>query len=62
MQIKVEGMTCRHCERAVKAAIAASGGNAQVDLATGTVEVSGIDDVAIVRTAIKEAGYKVVAE
>ncbi|MFZ7094767.1 heavy-metal-associated domain-containing protein [Luteimonas dalianensis] len=61
MHIKVEGMTCGHCEQAVKTAIAANGGTAEVDLASGTVEIIGIDDEATVRKVIEEAGYKVVA-
>lgn len=62
MQMKVEGMTCGHCEKAVTAAIAALGGTAQVDLANGTVDVAGIDDAAAaaVRRAIEDAGYAVV--
>lgn len=59
MQLNVEGMTCAHCERAVQNAVAALGGTAEVDLAAGTVQVGGTDDVAAVRRAIEEAGYKV---
>lgn len=59
MQLNVEGMTCAHCERAVQKAVAALGGTAKVDLAAGTVQVSGTDDVAAVRRAIEEEGYKV---
>lgn len=60
MQLKVEGMTCAHCERAVQKAVAALGGTAEVDLAAGTVRVSGTDDAAAVRRVIEEEGYKVV--
>ncbi|TZF89699.1 cation transporter [Cognatilysobacter lacus] len=60
MRLNVEGMTCGHCERAVKKAIAAIGGSAQVDLATGTVEVEGVDDAASARRAIESEGYTVV--
>ena len=59
MQLNVEGMTCAHCERAVQKAVAGLGGTALVDLSAGTVQVTGIDDVAAVRSAIEEAGYKV---
>lgn len=59
MRLNVEGMTCAHCERAIKQAVAALSGTAEVDLAAGTVEVTGIDDIAAVRRAIEEAGYTV---
>lgn len=60
MQINVQGMTCAHCERAVQQAVAALGGSATVDVAAGTVMVSGVDDVAAVRRAIEAEGYAVV--
>lgn len=59
MRLNVEGMTCAHCERAIKRAVAALGGTAEVDLAAGTVEVTGIDDIAAVRRTIEEEGYTV---
>ena len=59
MRLNVEGMTCAHCERAIKQAVAALGGIAEVDLAAGTVEVTGIDDIAAVRRVIEEEGYTV---
>lgn len=61
MRVKVEGMTCGHCERAVKEAIAARGGTARVDLADGTVDVTGIADATTVRQAIEDAGYTVLS-
>lgn len=60
MRLDVEGMTCAHCERAIRQAVEALGGTAQVDLATGTVQVEGIDDAAAVRRAIEDEGYAVV--
>lgn len=60
MLLKVEGMTCAHCERGVRDAVAALGGAAQVDLAAGTVRVTGFDEVDAVRRAIEEQGYRVV--
>ena len=59
MRLNVEGMTCAHCERAIKQAVAALGGTAEVELGAGTVEVTGIDDIAAVRRAIEEEGYTV---
>lgn len=60
MQLNVEGMTCAHCERAIQQAVAALGGSARVDLASGTVEVIGVEDGAAVRRAIEAEGYSVV--
>jgi copper chaperone len=60
MRLNVEGMTCAHCERAIKQAVAALGATAEVDLAAGTVDVTGSDDMAAVRRAIEAEGYTVV--
>ena len=59
MQLKVEGMTCGHCENAVKKAVEGLGGRAEVDLATGTVQVTGTEDAVAVHRAVEEAGYSV---
>lgn len=59
MKLHVEGMTCGHCERAVREAIEASGGTARVDLSAGTVDVDGVEP-AEARRAIEQAGYAVV--
>jgi copper chaperone len=59
MRLEVQGMTCAHCERAIQQAVAALGGTARVDVAGGTVEVTGLDDVAAVRRAIEAEGYTV---
>jgi copper chaperone len=60
MRLNVQGMTCGHCERAIREAVATLGGSAQVDLAGGTVDVHGIDDAAAVRRVIEAKGYTVV--
>lgn len=60
MRLNVEGMTCAHCERSVRQAVEALGGTARVDLATGTVEVEGVEDADVVRQAIENEGYTVV--
>ena len=56
----VPGMSCSHCERAVREEILAlpGVGDVIVDLETKRVEVTGqsLDDTAI-RLAIEEAGY-----
>ena len=57
----VPGMSCGHCEAAVKEEISALPGVEEVvvDLESKRVEVSGsgLDDAAI-RAAIEEAGYE----
>jgi copper chaperone CopZ len=57
----VPGMSCSHCEAAVKEEVSALAGVAavEVDLETKRVEVrgEGLDDGAI-RAAIEEAGYE----
>ena len=56
MIFDVPDMTCGHCKAAVEKAVAAKGGQAQVDLDRKRVTVTGIDpDTA--RQAIVEAGY-----
>lgn len=59
----VEGMSCGHCEKAVKAALGElpEVKNVEVDLSTKKVVVEGeglVDDK--LREAIDEAGYEVV--
>ena len=60
----VEGMTCDHCVKAITSEVTQLAGvdAVAVDLATGTVKVSGdqVDDAAVA-TAIDEAGYTVVS-
>jgi copper chaperone len=62
IELLVPGMSCGHCEAAVKDEVGKVSGVAdvQVDLATKAVVVSGhdLDRVAIV-AAIDEAGYEV---
>ena len=57
----VTGMSCGHCEAAVREEVGAVTGvdAVEVDLATGEVVVRGEFDVASVREAIEEAGYEV---
>lgn len=56
---EVTGMTCGHCERAVKEEVGGVAGveSVDVDLGTGQVTVHGDVDDAAVRAAIAEAGY-----
>ena len=57
----VTGMTCGHCERAIREEVREVAGVAevQVDLATGllTVTTEGPADDDAVREAVAEAGY-----
>lgn len=61
--IKVEGMSCGHCQMAVKKAVEAVEGvqKADVDLQNRQVVVEyneGKSNLEKVKAAIKEAGYK----
>jgi copper chaperone CopZ len=59
----VEGMTCGHCVAAVTGEVGKVPGvtDVAVDLAAGTVTVTGSPEDAAVRDAIDEAGYTVSA-
>ena len=61
MRLKIEGMTCSHCAKAVTEAVEAvpQVKRAIVDLAAGEVAVEGPADPAAVRCAIEAAGYAV---
>ncbi len=58
---QVTGMTCGHCESAVKAELSQLPGvhDVQVDLSTGGVTITSNGPLPIdeVRTAVDEAGY-----
>ena len=57
----VQGMTCSGCATKVTTAVAQvpGVGATDVDLATGTLTVTGDAEAAAVRAAIGEAGYQV---
>ncbi|MBU5428220.1 copper ion binding protein [Tissierella pigra] len=59
----VEGMSCGHCEKAVKNALNELSGvtKVEVDLSTKTVEVEGesLDDT-LIKDAIEDAGYDLI--
>lgn len=63
-KLKVEGMSCSHCEGSVKKAVSAISGVAdvQVDLKGKTVTVTHDEnvDVEVIKDAIDEQGYDVV--
>jgi copper chaperone len=58
-ELTVGGMTCAHCERAVREAIAARDASArvEVDLAAGRVRADTRLPPEEVAAAIREAGY-----
>ncbi len=59
----VPGMTCGHCEAAVRQALEALPGahDVQVDLATKQVSVAGVSDWAAIAAAVDDAGFDAVA-
>jgi len=63
-KLKVEGMSCSHCENAVKNAVSAINGvtNVDVDLKTGFVLVTHDEGVmeSVIKNEIEEQGYDVV--
>ncbi|WP_226584031.1 copper chaperone CopZ [Halobacillus litoralis] len=63
--IKVEGMTCGHCEKAVKGALKEIDGvqEVHVNLETGNVDISADEKVSEqeMAEAIEEQGYDVVS-
>lgn len=63
MRFQVENMTCAHCERVIRRALAALAPEASVDvdLRGRFVEVTGALSAEQVMQAIAEAGYSAVA-
>ena len=61
-RVRVEGMSCQHCVRAVFTALTAVEGITRADVTIGTVEVEHDGRVTVeqLRKAIAVAGYDVV--
>lgn len=63
IELKIEGMTCQHCVRAVMAAVQSvlPGAEVSVDLETGIVRIPAgrPSDVPPIETAIVEEGYTI---
>ena len=59
-QLKVEGMTCGHCQSSVKRALESVEGvqGAEVNLEDGTARVEGDADPAKLVAAVQEEGYQ----
>lgn len=60
LRLKITGMTCGHCVRAVTGALKGVPGveAAEVDLKTGSATVQGAPDPAALVAAVAEEGYK----
>jgi len=63
-RVRIEGMTCQHCVRAVFTALAGVEGIARADVAIGAAEVEHDGSVTVeqLRDAIDIAGYRVLGE
>jgi copper chaperone len=59
-QLSIEGMTCGHCQSAVKQALERVEGvkAAEVDLARGIATIQGEADRASLIAAVEEEGYQ----
>ena len=59
MKFNVEGMTCGHCQKAVKDALEGIPGieRAKVDWKEGTALVEGSADVQVLIGAVEDEGY-----
>jgi len=64
MNLKIDGMTCDHCQRAVKKALESVEGVAEatVELESGLARVDGAADVKALIAAVEEEGYQAALE
>ena len=64
MKLRVDGMSCAHCERAITQALRALDPAAQVsvDVAGGTVTFEGAISAGEARAAIEDEGYTVIGD
>lgn len=62
-KLNVSGMTCSHCEKAVKDALASVPGSEEVDvdLAAGEAVVKGTADLQTLIRAVENEGYRATA-
>ena len=60
MRLKIDGMTCDHCQRAVKKALESVEGvaDATVELESGLAMINGAADVKALIAAVEEEGYQ----
>ncbi len=62
IDLKVEGMTCGHCERTVEEVIREAGATGKADRIAGVAHITydeNSDQLAKIRAAIEENGYLV---
>jgi copper chaperone len=62
IKLRVSGMTCGHCERAVRSALEAVPGVSRVVAVSaerGEAEIEGSPSIAALEAAVAEEGYKV---
>ena len=59
-ELNITGMTCAHCQRAVKEALESVEGvqSASVDLDMGVARVDGEADLEALMAAVEEEGYQ----
>ena len=64
LRLQVSGMRSRRCVRAISALVSDVPGvrTVEVDLAAGTVRVTGTPEAAVVREVISQAGYRVAVD
>ena len=61
-RVRVDGMSCQHCVRAVFTALTAVEGIARADVSIGAIEIEhdGRATIEKIREAVEVAGYRVV--
>lgn len=59
-ELNITGMTCGHCQHAVKGALESVEGvrSVRVDLRSGVAQVEGQADVSALVAAVEEEGYQ----
>jgi len=59
MKLNVEGMTCEHCQKAVKEALEGISGvdRAEVNLEAGSAQIHGSADTQVLISAVEDEGY-----
>ncbi len=64
LTLKVDGMTCQHCSKAITQAIQSIDKEAgvQVDLSQGLVNIQSHAPAKIIRAAVEAEGYEVIDE
>ncbi len=60
MELKITGMTCGHCQAAVKSALESVAGvrAVHVDLKNGRAEIEGVADPVLLVAVVEAEGYQ----